>query len=107
MASGTSTVSRLGAARGLSGEVYPKHIILQGCRTYTHTRTTIGFSVDLTLTDGACAFWTDAQWTEHADLRTAVPTAIGKLANYKNAGAKETEWGENMAVTHSARMRNL
>ena len=57
------------------------------------------------LTHGACMFWTEAQCTEHAELRTAVPTAIVKLANYENTNAEETEWGEYVAVTRSARMR--
>ena len=57
----------------------------------TPTRKSTGFSVDLTLTDGACVVWTEAQWTEYADLSKAVPTATRKVAKYEGAVAEERQ----------------
>ena len=68
--------------------------------TYLHknaknktTRRTAGFSVDTTLTDGVRTVWVEAQWSELADLRKAVPTATGKLQKYVDAAAEEEKAG--------------
>ena len=53
------------------------------------TRRTSDFSVDATLTDGVRTVWVEAQWTEHVDLKKAVPTATGKLEKYEDAAAEE------------------
>ena len=70
---------------------YARSICCCGTEDPTETRKTSGFSVDISLTNGAHTVWAEAQWTEHAYLSRAVGTATGKIGKYRHAVENEEQ----------------